>query len=122
MIFNYESVKNYIMSLSTKDFDAIIKSLNKNDISFLQCETFTEKLKSMSVSNFYSILNSMGSQYQSIMKIVDSSNYNEYISFLNYVSENFVTEEINKIKSCIISNEELDTQFLLNTFKNVLYE
>ena len=49
-------------------------------------------------------------------------NYNEYISFLNYVSENFVTEEINKIKSCIISNEELDTQFLLNTFKKVLYE
>lgn len=112
-----------------------IKELNLDDEFFLTMQEYYKKYFEILLSkivNFKSIDDYISTIGISI-PIINDKNYNfyhknsylksEYVFLRNNIHiENLTKEEINKIKSCIISNEELDTQFLLNTFKKVLYE
>ena len=93
-IFNTSEVSDYIMSLKPEEFNKVLSSLDKANISFLQSEIFLEKLKTLSVEEFYDAISHFINQSFLIKKSVETSKSDEYISFLEYVSENFVKEDI----------------------------
>lgn len=119
-IFNTSEVSDYIMSLKPEEFNKVLSSLDKANISFLQSEIFLEKLKTLSVEEFYDAISHFYKQSFLIKKSVETSKSDEYISFLEYVSENFVKEDIfyenpkyiDLIENIVISysdNEQIDT-------------
>ena len=112
-----------------------ISQLNLSEELFLRMQEQYKKSFEILLSKIFN--------FESIDKYIDSSNiliptiddeeYNFYHknSFLkskylflrnNIHIENLTVNEIETINNCIIANKELDIQFLINTFKRVLYE
>ena len=119
-IFNTSEVSDYIMSLKPEEFNKVLSSFDKANISFLQSEIFLEKLKTLSVEEFYDAISHFYKQSFLIKKSVETNKSDEYISFLEYVSENFVKEDIfyenpkyiNLIENIVLGysdNEQIDT-------------
>lgn len=112
-----------------------ISQLNLSKELFLQLQEQYKKSFEILLSkifNFESIDQYINSSNIPIPKINDEE-YNfyhkdsllksKYLFLRNNIHvENLTTNEIETINNCIIDNKELDIQFLINTFKRVLYE
>lgn len=91
-VFNSPVVKEYVENLSFDEFNMIVFKLSKANICFLQSDVFVEKIKSMSVNEFYTIIGNIPNLYRFDCK--PFFDYTNYFSFLNYVYEHFASTDI----------------------------
>ena len=91
-VFNSPVVKEYVENLSFDEFNMIVFKLSKANVCFLQSDVFVEKIKSMSVNEFYTIIGNIPNLFRFECK--PFFDYTNYFSFLNYVYEHFASTDI----------------------------